>query len=68
MSRDEASVQTAVDRQERSDRELTDAELECIAAGKELGGTGQGSSALRGFPAPGYGNDRGYDSYGTHIG
>ena len=47
---------------------LTDAELERVAAGKELGGRGQGCNASRGFPAPGYGNSRSYDGYGTHTG
>ena len=48
--------------------ELTDAELERVAAGKELGSHGVGSNAHRGFPAGGYGNSRGYDMYDTHIG
>ena len=63
-----ASHAKCADRVEDTSRELTDEELECVAAGKELGGRGQGSNASRGWYGAGYGNERGYDSYGTHIG
>lgn len=58
---------TTDDLPQAADR-LTDEELERVAAGKEIGGRGVGSNAHRGFPAGGYGNSRGYDMFGTHIG
>jgi bacteriocin-like protein len=54
--------------------ELTDAELEQVTGGKRedrqkrRAARGRGSNASRGFPAPGYGDTRGYDGYGTHVG
>ena len=48
-------------------RELTDTELEEVAAGKAVPAPG-GSVASRGWFGAGYGHSRGYDGYGVEVG